>query len=161
GLLLPYKDHLVFSPDSKLLALVHDGGLQWLDTTTGDLSEVIPAPYGQYGTQGAFSPDGKTFAFTPTDGTILFFSIGGKQTSTLKISPKPERYDMAYSLDGNLLVSEGDLGRLRLYNVVTGAVLATAHNTYLGSHLSLSPDGKLLMSTSGDVIHLWGVVATG
>jgi WD40 repeat protein len=107
----------------------------------------------------ALSPDGDTVALASSEGSIAFFSPrNGRNWST---APKQRATDpinsLAFSPDGQTLVSGGQDHAVRLWNVSTGEEIAL-----LGEHeaavfgVDFAPDGRQIASGGFDrSIHLW------
>lgn len=182
--------NLALSPDGTLLAdLVRKKeeddqfSLRLWEAATGKL--IRKFEYTQPPSRAfAFSPDGRTIAFTNTDRTISLWEVAsGKERARLgqkqleKSSPaQPEiaRTSMlgdlllngelmciAFSLDGNLLAAGDSAGRVRLFDLTTDKELAPLEG-HLGPVVSLAfaANGKRLASGGTDTTALvWDVAS--
>ena len=74
---------------------------------------------------------------------------------------KPTKVTQAkYSPDGSLILTKGDDGRVRLWDAVSGGVIATldAGTTAILAGAEFSPDGKMVLAACGDYsLRLWDV----
>jgi dipeptidyl aminopeptidase/acylaminoacyl peptidase len=141
----------------RLLALT-TGSLEAIrlwDSTTGKFrvfpSEIVEAI--------AFTADGKTMVAGGQE-IVMFDVAGAKQKRTL---PKTHGHVFALALspDGKILASAGQDKTISLWNVATGAELASliGHEEPIRS-LAFSPQGTVLASGSHDTtILLWDVQA--
>lgn len=151
---------LVFSPDSKILALVtqwnssnrslkffniFSGG--WDTLQVGDLSSV------------AFSPDGKLLATgSSKDVTLWDFPSLNKTETFTQGEPV---LDVAFSPDGRRLASAGRLGSVNLWDVTAHKHITALHGlTGTVYSIDFSPDGKTLAAVGDDEgIKLWDIVS--
>lgn len=148
---------VVFSSDSKMLAVAcEDGTTKLWNTVTNDVQCVIPGPSG-WKPEMTFSPDntsivisarGHTQFWDPVKGTLQFTIDGATQ------------YPKAISPDGKLLAMILHK-RLSLWELASGIVLQT-FNQDGASSLAFSSNGKLLASCDYDHenIMVWNI-ATG
>lgn len=122
----------------------------------------------------AWSPDAKLIFSSAEDKVIRVWDVEtGKTVRTIRgevgTGPEGKLYAMAVSPDGKLLASGGWLtgsraesDGVRIFDVASGRqlkLLLGHTNVVLG--LAFSPDGKRLVSTSGDGIGIIWDVATG
>jgi len=158
------KYRILFSPDSRLLAMAFDtvgvAPVQLRDAATGNET------FGFSGLASrvqdlAFSPDGKTLAASLYDGTVKTWGVAdgqARQTLTLPAAA----YGLAFSPTGKLLAVGLQNGTAQLLSSDTGQVVAAlAGHTDLVNSVAFSPDGATLATGSFDgLIKLWDV-ATG
>lgn len=133
--------------------------------------EVVTYPGHQHRVYGAaFSPDGKIAATCGADRTIqLWDAATGLHRQTLR--PRPATADLPvtghqedencvrFSPDGRLLVSGGEDGSVRLWNLADGTwqPLQPPHRREVLS-VDFSRDGRWIMTASVDkVVRLWDV----
>src|SRR5262249_35971403 len=142
---------LSYSPDGKLLAVggrmpVGDSNpIHLFDTASG--KEVRRIAAGQPVTSVAFSPDGKTLAFTRSHAIILADASAGR--IILQESPKEAVPHLAtFTRDGkNLFFAASDT--LVRWNPSTGKRLWEIRDPHL-YHFAVSSDGKMLaLGTAG------------
>lgn len=108
----------------------------------------------------AYSPDGQTLASSgSSDGTIQLWNVkSGKHIKTLKGHTEMVP-TLAFSPDGNTLVSGSDDDTLRIWDTNTGRMLRklSGHSNDVKSAV-FSGDGKMLASGSKDAsVRLWDV----
>jgi WD40 repeat protein len=115
-----------FSPDSKLMALGHDGFCATIwDTQAGEMIHHIRTKWDSVGAL-AFSPDGKSLAVgTDYNPLIQIFStITGKEKRQL-IGHRNAVTSLTYSPDGKMLLSSSTDGSVRLWNPRNGNLMKT------------------------------------
>ena len=125
---------LSFSPDGSVLACVGGspgrfGEVQFWDATTHKLRAAVRSTYDTlYG--GAFTPDGKRFAFGGADNTARVVDVkDGKEA--LRIDHHSDWvFGTAYSRDGKHLITLGREGALKLTEAGTGSFVDDIGKNY-------------------------------
>ncbi|WP_432812294.1 WD40 repeat domain-containing protein [Pantanalinema sp. GBBB05] len=149
--------HLVFSPDGKQLAsssqtmrwadqqTSRSGVLIW-EVATQQLRQQIPS---QPITAIAFSPDSQLLALSNPIVQVwslrterVLYSLNLAKTKALGFTP-----------DGQWLVTGGDT--IDTWYATTGQPIYTRLSP--AAELALSPNGSLLATVEGSVVHLWQV----
>jgi RNA polymerase sigma factor (sigma-70 family) len=152
---------LAFTLDSKTLLSGgwSDGKIHFWDTASGTETRQFQAhPRSLAGL--ALTPDGKTLVTVGGDSFLRLWDLarekelhdfGGKQTSAI--------LRIALSPDGKLLVSAHQDHSIAVWDVVTGKLLRRLHDTAYIASVAISPDSKLLASTTNQepVVRLWDV----
>jgi WD40 repeat protein/serine/threonine protein kinase len=158
---------LAFAPHGRLLASLGTGQhiLIW-DVVEGTLLKKVETPSGQSIYRIVFSPGGERLAVTSSQA-ISFWETS--RWSPQRQLDMPNRYVkcLAFSPDRRLLATgEGDLaygnpGRVRLWDLETGELLATLEgHTEPIFGLVFSPDGSRLFSASQDkTVKIWDVAS--
>ena len=152
-------NHVAFSPDGALIALVGRGGAidlwhatfgQRLHTLIGHTSSVNHV---------VFSPDGEILATASDDNTArLWFVSSGKLIQTLRGHESGIGH-AAFSPDGGRLATASSDKTARLWDVKSGKLIQTlrGHTNYV-LHAAFSPDGGRLATASRDrTARLWAV----
>ena len=146
---------VVFSPDGLLLAVAKQPGVWVYDVNTFMPLTLFPARRAINSL--AFSPDGRTIAFSD----LIFNFHGGKNinvqlwdvasgTQTAGIAQEDWSKSVAFSPDGTLLATANIDETVTLWDVATQRVVATRQgkltSTWLDEPLpmSFSPDGTIL-----------------
>ena len=163
---------IAFSPDGKTIASgSRDGKIILWDTQNLEKKLIISGHI--YGFQSiAFSPDGKTIASGSYDKTVrLWDTTTGKNTSTLPGHIAVVE-SVAFSPDGRMIASGGgtssvnrwsaDDFTVKLWDVDSGQNINTLYgHKWSVYHVTFSPDGKYLVSSSGDSRAIFWDAKTG
>lgn len=149
--------HLAFSPDGKQLASSNQT-IQWADqktsapgvliwdVTTQQLRYQVSS---QPTTAIAFSPDSQQLAISHP--TVEVWSLRTQQR--LYSLNLPKTLALGFTPDGRWLVTGGDT--INAWNANTGQLIYTRLSP--AAEFALSPNGRLLASVEGGVVHLWQV----
>jgi WD40 repeat protein len=110
-----------------------------------------------------FSPDGRYIASCGYDKKIrLWDAVTGRALKELA-GHKGYVWDVAFSPDGSWLASSGGANdnTIRIWDVVTGQTLRVLAGGDINiiSHISVSPDGKLLASANYNTVKIWKVAS--
>jgi WD40 repeat protein len=169
-----YPSALAFSPDGTLLATgdYHQAVRLW-DVATGRPSGR-PLIHPEVILSVAFSPDGKTLAAGTADdrsgqpqARLWDVATGQPRGSPLRHTSRV--YHVTFSPDGRTLLTADQGGRLRRWNVATGALLGALPAELLGwfpqggfpQGIPFSPDGRTFLTGNSDgLARLWDA-ATG
>jgi eukaryotic-like serine/threonine-protein kinase len=151
-------DGVDISPDGKTLVIAttilsslnKQGDGYLVDLALG---KRIAAPLRHKGElqSGVFSPTGKTVLFAGADGVAQLWDVA----TSLPVGP-PLRHPHGvltarFSPDGRSIVTGCRDGIVRYWDAATGSELAGAHllNKHGVQHLAISPDGAMLLATTG------------
>ncbi|MBW4657096.1 MAG: caspase family protein [Drouetiella hepatica Uher 2000/2452] len=165
---------LVFSPNGAFLAAGgHDGTAKIWNAKSGRLLRTLTGHQGQVNAI-AFSPDSRTLASAGEDNAVKLWDIVKSQMIRSLASRPAAIYGIAFSPDGKSLAAAGDPAlpdgnaALMLWDLTKGnlaqgasasgtAQILEGHRTPVSS-IAFSPDGKSLLSASGDAtLRLWRV----
>lgn len=159
--------NIAFAPDGEVLASTGNGYANlwrwtdsWYETLSWNAGRVMSL---------AFSPDGTKLACGTSSDTIIIFD------TTFSFSPIEWMghtgwvRDLAFSPDGQILASGADDDTVRLWEVASGASIATLEIPPLVvpgdlpggiRNIAFSPDGRILAATWTDQsIRLWDVAS--
>ncbi|KAG8981651.1 hypothetical protein FRB93_008496 [Tulasnella sp. JGI-2019a] len=108
-----------------------------------------------------WSPDGRRIASGHDDGLVIHLwdpSLGAVVEKLWEVGDSA--YGLAWSPDGNMIVSSSMYGTLRLWHAWTGEMIAepTAGMDDTGSHawcVAWSPDGTKIVSSHDATVRLW------
>lgn len=106
-----------------------------------------------------FSPEGSHLAFDSYRSVEVWRVSDWVLDYKLSINPEINLYAPNYSLNGEILATAGNDGKIYLWEARSGRFLRTLENhTEAIGDLAFSPNGKLLASTSSDgTMRLWGI----
>ena len=166
---------LAFSPDGKTLASAGCGRLGevvvvcrkgeirfWNVATREPLGPPLSAHDG-YILSVAFSPDGKIFASSGSDGALILWDAATRQALGAPLRGHAGMQGgVAFSPDGTTLASGSTDNSVVLWDVATRQPLGAplAGHTSMVRDLAFSPDGKSLASASSDgSVILWDLGA--
>ncbi|MFJ4700587.1 hypothetical protein ACIP5N_21590 [Streptomyces sp. NPDC088768] len=134
---------------SRLLSCGVDGRARLWDTRKGKTLRAL-VPGAEILWSAVLSPDGRTVATAENSGTLRLWSVRtGTPHATLP-GHSHEVGTLAFAADGTTLVSADGGGDARLWDVTRDAVareIQTGNPDGLAG-IALSPDGKLLATTS-------------
>jgi WD40 repeat protein len=155
---------LAFSPNNRMLAAgTMPGTIHLWDFSNETDKKIIPedASTGIYVT---FSADGNLLGFVFRDNPILWDPINGEQLIKFQRQESEVIYGIDLSTDGKILALSSDLeniGVIYIFDVKKGLEILRitrekSNYTFgLFSDISLSPDGRILISAWGDEIIIW------
>jgi len=154
-----------FNADGRWLAAGSNRGDVWIwSWPDGTLAQYIPPGDGdRYDRATALniSPDGSVLAVGGGDGLVRLYSQGSEEPVTLA-GQSGRITALAFSADGAWLASGDDGGSLWLWDVATSSarqrvVHRANQDDYPEAVIQVffSPDGRLLISQSGDHAWVW------
>ncbi len=155
---------LAVSPDSRLLALGLESGVELWDMNTMQRTAQL-GPYGGLTPALAFTSDSRYLAVGSWDRSLDLWDT----TTGEKVRPFTGHTDwvtaLAFSPDGTLLASTGNDNKLFVWDVASGASLRVMDLGHWASDVAFSPDGRLLAVTGWETdvtiyeIASWNVYA--
>lgn len=142
--------NVVFSPDSRLIALVCRGELRVFESETGMLRGNIPTAAPVSGPI-SFSPDGKLLAVR-RENTLVVIEVASQREVCAIEATSEEPAPVAFSRDSTILLTAGPVtGTIRLWDTTRWAPIEVlcGHSAAIEA-LALSPDGRWLASGGHD-----------
>jgi WD40 repeat protein/serine/threonine protein kinase len=153
---------IAVSPDGHELATTSTGHTVSLWDANSPAAEPVRVLWGHTRkiSHLAYSPDGRQLATGSRDSIRLWDPATGRQ---LFVFPTESEPSLAYSADGQRLLSNGIDGKSLLLDPTTGKLIATvgdghARQRQLG--VTFSPDGKRVAAAAGKEVRLYAA-ATG
>jgi len=158
-----HVDSVIVSPDGKRILSGgccdangnSDGTIRVWDMNSG--AELMKCKHGYGVFSVAFGPDGKYIASGGSDGdrTIkLWDAQTGTEVMTLD-GHDLGIYFVAYSPDGKRIVSGSKDGTVKIWDSATGTEVMTLPAEYSVWSAELSPDGRTIAITDGNMIRLF------
>jgi len=147
---------IAFSPDGKLLVSgeIQGGKIQLWDAETGKSVQILEGHIDEVN-DILFSPDGDGLIFSGNRNVHLWNLVENRPDGILEQAGYTSRL-LSVSPDGASLLSSGDAG-IRLWDIQTGEP-SVGFSVDRPTGLALSPDGKILASSSWNgSIKLWDV----
>ncbi|HLO34163.1 MAG TPA: WD40 repeat domain-containing protein, partial [Anaerolineales bacterium] len=158
--------NIAYSPNGKLVAGSSEQSITVWDVQTGKQRAILAGH--TYYSSIAFSSDGAHLASgsgTLTGGSesndvgkvIIWDLASGKPLFILQASDT-EILSVAYSPDGNYLISADRAGDAVIWNAATGEKISTLSGNGENRNTAYSPDGKhVALSVLGGTINVWDV----
>lgn len=151
-----YVDKLSFSPDGHQLAVPCErGSVELWDVTTGKLIRRFDTE--KQGQRTALiSPDGKWLAACGYYQTQI--RIWSLETGQPVATPEGHEKDVLVAVetpDGKTLVTGGDDGTARVWDLATGKLNQTLRHGGMLRSIDVSPDGKLIATNAMDSVGIW------
>ena len=154
-----------FGPDSKTLVSFDDHGARLWDADAG--KEIATLFYTEDNIMGEnigdFSPDGKTLALifrrdrNPEIGNLELWDAEARTRKRTLGSPTLPVVSVAFSRDSKMIAGGREDG-IVVWNVETGAEIATLPYDHFVLNVAFSPNGKILAgSDQKDTVKLWNV----
>lgn len=145
---------IAFNANGTGLLVANDGRVSLWDVASGKpmwtVSDVINPM--------AFGSDGKIFASANRTGLTIRDGNTGDKIRDLEVSGIEENPKIIFSPDNQSICVGADNGDLKIISVANGNVLFNLPNQKQKiDHLIFSPDGKKLLSVTGDKIAVWNV----
>jgi WD40 repeat protein len=156
---------LAYAPDGRTLAVGGHQHVQFVNVADGELVRELPGQTGLV-TALAYTRDGAKLAAASgaaaQSGEIRIYGATQDRSTATLIGQKDLIHALAWSPDGNLLVSAGYDRLIQVWDAGTGKLLRTLKDHSDSVYgLAFSPDGKLLASAAADrAVKVWNV-ATG
>lgn len=155
---------VAFSPDGQRLASTgHDNTLRFWLVSTGQLLNSLSG-YKDLVDSISFSPDGKRLAlaggrYASTSSIMVLDASTLGERFSVQVNPFPRC--VAFTSDGQRLVSGGGSGSIKVYPVGTIQAPLTVRHSLNVTSVAFSPDGRLLASGSMDKTIKISDAATG
>jgi WD40 repeat protein len=155
----PGSMRVAFSPDEKIVAVASFQGnhlITLFDAATGVTLE--DASFDRSIMELSFSSNGKYLASIDWDGLVELYDIDRQQAIFRKLAHNPVGFSVAFSPDGQTLVTANSDPQVKFWNVPTMMHLTTITASGRVGELAFFPDGKTLaVGYLNRTIELWHV----
>ena len=163
-----FSGHLVgvsavaFTPDGQYAATGDDHTVRLWDVNTGELvREFLGHLPGNWVSEIAFSPDGKSMASVDGDRTARLWDVATGQFIRFLGGRSVVLQTVKFSPDGRLVITGGNDGIARVWSLQTfqGGMQFRGHSGPV-REASFSPDGKRMVTASDDrTARIWDTVS--
>ena len=144
---------VAFTPDNRFAIVGDNGGIiRFWDTTTGEQSAVLDTGIPVLAL--AISPDGKFLAAGGASTTIQVWDVSARKEVFKLKGHTAIIKSLTYSADGRFIVSASSDASAILWNAADGKSIQTFNDSLINS-VSLSPDNRYLLTTSGSAANVW------
>ena len=157
---------IMFTPDGReLISFSNDGTIRFWDVQTGETTRVLRPMLipGGGGNQGALSRDGKLLAVTRSGANgseqwIYLIALPECRVTRIIDTGIEPQGRLVFSPDGTRLAAVNGAAA-KLWNVATGEAVQVFRGHRSGvKGLAISPDGRLLATSSGDeTARIWSL----
>lgn len=178
GIVLVLEGHsksvtaVAWSPNGRrIVSGTRDGPLHIWDAQTGGIAQVVVGRHSGNVTDVAWSPDSQRLAWSSFEGnfvgtseflegegaTLSIWDVEAKETvQTLEV-PSGYVESLAWSPDGQRLVSGSRVGSLHIWDSMTGDRMQVLEGHSKGvTAVAWSPSGRRIVSGSSDeTLHIW------
>jgi eukaryotic-like serine/threonine-protein kinase len=151
---------VVFSPDSKQVAITSKGKLILLDAKS--LAVVATFPRNTSHGESHYSPDGRLIATSHSSKRIVIYDVKSKRLLKTLKGHKIDTFNVRFSHNGKILATMDRSGGVFLWDTSTWKILRElhGHKRWVNS-ASFSPDDTLIATGSDEqTARIWNV-ATG
>ena len=104
----------------------------------------------------AFSPNGKSVLIGYIGGSVVLWDIASGEILQVFYGHEAEVRSVAFSRDGNLIMTGGSDKTARIWNVQTGTELLRLNTSSMVNSVAFSPDGQAVLTGCTDgTVQLW------
>lgn len=136
---------VVFSPDGSTIAASASVQIHLISAETGDVTASLDILGNTTTGDLMFTPDGASLISASADGRVRVWDVAtGTESSQISLAGFPAAASL--SSDGTrLLVSNGVMGGLTIYDVSTGEQVVTVAPQYIHPGVAYSPDATIFV----------------
>jgi RNA polymerase sigma factor (sigma-70 family) len=151
---------IAFSPDGKWIASgSQESTVLLYDAATGREARRLRLP-GRDDTwvmAVAFSPDGKRLVTSGSEKVIRVWDVATGKELPPPAGHQAEISHVAIASGGRTVLTGGHEGLICLWGRASGRILRQMRQSGSVSHMAVSVDGKLAVTTDGQVLRFWDV----
>ena len=147
----------VFSPDSRIIAVVSESLVELMDVQSNNQVATLEAP--GYITALSFSKDGNLIAIGTDSSSVYVYSREDNRLKSKYIGKGSSVTSIAISNDGSVMAAGYRDGHIELADVKHGDRIGYLEgHTKIVHSLAFTPNDKFLVSSSGDLLtKFWDV----
>ena len=145
---------LTWSPGGSLIAVTNavlegNGEIVLVSTETGEIVRTMPIETNLHPQDLAWSPDGRSLAFTSTVQRLYMIDADGSNLRSISTDDR-RALGIGFSPTGDEIAFVGDRGDLGVVNLVSGETRLLVADRGIGYSPTWSPDGtRIAFSTDG------------